>query len=77
LTVQVEQGILTIEGRVDRDTPGDLLRREFQLVPFFRQFRITEAIATENIKATLKNGVLNLELPKAESAKPRKIPISD
>ncbi len=75
LSIQVEQGILTIDGRVERDTPGRVLVREFTLTPFFRQFRITEAIDTERIRASLKNGVLRLELPKAEEAKPRKIPV--
>lgn len=75
LSVQVEQGILTIEGRIRRDTPGNLLRREFALVPFFRQFRVTEAIDPQKIRAALKNGVLRLDLHKAEKAKPRQIPV--
>lgn len=75
LSVQVEQGILTIEGKVDRETPGELVRREFALVPFFRQFRITDAVNTGRIRATMRNGVLRLELPKAEEARPRRIPI--
>lgn len=75
LSVQVEQGILTIEGRVERDTPGQLLNREFSYASFFRQFRITEAVDTEKIRARLANGVLRLELPKAEAAKPRRIPL--
>ena len=75
LSIQVEQGILTIDGRVQRDTPGRVLAREFTLTPFFRQFRITEAIDAEKIRASLRNGVLRLELPKAEEAKPRKIPV--
>ena len=75
LSVQVEQGILTLEGRVDRPHLPNVLRREFVLVPFFRQFRITEAIDTEKIRATMQNGVLCLELPKAEQVKPRRIPV--
>ena len=75
LSVQVEQGILTIEGRQQPGNSGDLLHREFALAPFFRQFRIAEQIDTTRIRAALKNGVLTLELPKAEAAKPRQIPI--
>jgi len=75
LSVQVEQGVLTIEGRQNRETPGDLVHREFALTPFFRQFRIAEQIDTTRLRAALKNGVLTLELPKAEAAKPRQIPV--
>ena len=75
LSVQVEKGILTIEGKVERDTPGNLLRREFALSSFFRQFKLTETVDSDKIRASLKHGVLRLELPKAEAAKPRKIPL--
>ncbi len=73
LSVQVDKGILTIEGRVKGDGPAGVIRREFTLVPFFRQFRITEAIDPQKIRAALKNGVLRLDLHKAEKAKPRQI----
>lgn len=75
LSVQVEQGILTIEGRITHETPGSLVQREFALIPFFRQFRITEAIDPNRIRASLKHGVLRLDLMKAEKAKPRQIPV--
>ena len=62
LSVQVEQGILTIEGRITHEMPGSLVQREFALIPFFRQFRITEAIDPNRIRASLKHGVLRLDL---------------
>ncbi len=75
LSVNVENGILTIEGKVERQAAKDMISREFDLTSFYRQFRISETIDTEKIKATLKNGVLTLLLPKVEKAKPRQIPI--
>lgn len=75
LSIQVEQGILTIEGRVEPSGPAGAVRREFTLLPFFRQFRITEVIDPAKIRANLKNGVLRLELFLAEAAKPRRIPV--
>jgi HSP20 family protein len=75
LSVHVEQGILTLEGRVERVEPENVLWKEFDLTSFYRQFRIAESIDTEAIRATMKNGVLDLTLPKAEKAKPRQIPI--
>jgi HSP20 family protein len=75
LSVHVEQGILTLEGRVKAGTSGNLVRQEFALTPFFRQFRITEAIDPQKIRAALNNGVLRLDLFKAEKARPRQIPV--
>lgn len=75
LSVQVEQGVLTIEGKQSREALSETLSREFVLAPFFRQFRVAEQIDTARIRATLRNGVLTLELPRAEQAKPRQIRI--
>ncbi|UCF31788.1 MAG: Hsp20/alpha crystallin family protein [bacterium] len=75
LAVNVENGVLTIEGKVEREEKAGYLRREFALTSFYRQFRIAETIDTERIKAALKNGVLHLTLPKIERAKARRIPI--
>lgn len=75
LSIDVENGILTIEGKVSAGDTGMLLGQEFDLTSFFRQFRVAETIDTDKIRATLKDGVLNLTLPKAERAKPRKIAV--
>ena len=74
LKVNVEQGVLTIEGKVDAGNGGSLLQ-EFALTSFYRQFRIAETIDTEKIRASMKNGVLHLTLPKVPRAKPRQVPV--
>jgi len=42
---------------------------------FFRQFEVGDQIDAENIKAELKYGVLKLELPIAQSAKPKQVEV--
>jgi HSP20 family protein len=49
--------------------------REFELVNFFRQFELSEHVDQEKIAARLNNGVLMLQLPRAEKAKPRQIQV--
>jgi HSP20 family molecular chaperone IbpA len=75
LSVRVEQGILTIEGRPEGAMAGNAIRREFALIPFYRQFQVTEVIDPEKIRASLKHGVLRLDLHKAEKARPRQVPV--
>jgi HSP20 family molecular chaperone IbpA len=76
LKVQVEDGILTIEGKIGESKREHLLIKEFEPVNFFRQFEISEIIDQERISAELKHGVLTLNLPKAEAAKPKQIEVT-
>lgn len=75
LSIKVDDGILTIEGKVERGVDRNYLSKEFELTSFFRQFRIAEVIDVERISAVMKNGILNLTLPKIEKAKPRQIKV--
>lgn len=75
LDVRVENNLLTIRGKASNAAPGDPVYREYGLVNFFRQFELSDRVNQANISAELKNGVLTLNLPKAEEAKPRKIEI--
>lgn len=75
LNVRVDEDVLTIEGRVRHaDHKGNLLN-EYDLVDYWRQFRLSEEIDAERISAEIKHGALTLRLPKAEPAKPRQIQI--
>ena len=52
-----------------------LLIGEYETGMFRRKFNIPQLIDRDRIRARLHNGVLDVELPKAEQAKPRKIQI--
>lgn len=75
LNIRVDGGLLSIQGKSMHTIRGDLLHGEYQLVDFFRQFELSEAVNQGKIAAELKHGVLTLHLPKAEKAKPRQVEI--
>jgi len=75
--VELEKNILTIYGRVENGKPQEhtLVFSEYEVGDYERAFSLPEEIDQEKIKATVKHGVLRLELPKAEKVKPKKIAI--
>lgn len=54
----------------------DLLVGEYDTGIFKRKFSIPQLIDRDKIRARLHNGVLDIELPKAAQAQPRRIEIS-
>lgn len=76
LVVDLEQNELTVSA-VSRYTPGSgrAMRSEFGSLPYKRVFTLSDMVDRENIKAVIKDGVLDLFLPKAESMKPKRIEI--
>ena len=76
--VNVENGLLTIEGRIEF-TKYEGLRpvyTEYNIGPYRRSFRISNQVDQSKIEAEMKDGVVTLTLPKTEKAKPRRITIS-
>jgi HSP20 family protein len=78
--VELENDILTISSvkkdeYEDKDDNGNMYRREFSYQSFQRSFRFPQdMVNAEKIRATYKDGILKLELPKLDKkkTKPRK-----
>jgi HSP20 family protein len=77
LEITVEDGVLTVEGVQEARIPEGFtcLTREYGRGTFKRSFRLADDIDESNIAARMKNGVLDVELPRSEKVKPRKIKI--
>ena len=75
--VSYDNGVLTIAAKAKaRQGAGHrYVWREYGVGPFYRQFTLNTPVDADAIRAELKSGVLELYVPKAESAKPRKIPV--
>ena len=75
INVEVEDGILTIKGDkhgFDEDSNATILRRELKHSAFERKFTLGESLDGDNIKANFKDGLLSIEIPKIEPAKPER-----
>jgi len=80
IEVKVENGTLTLRGekRQEKETTADSAHRiERVYGTFHRSFTLPSSVDAEKIKARYRDGVLELVLPKADQAKPRRIAITE
>ena len=78
IDIDVENNTLTIRGERKRDQEfkrESAYRMERIYGSFARSFTLPRTVDASRITAGYKNGVLELKLPKAEEAKPKKIEI--
>ena len=74
LDVVTEGDELIIHGRVEYPaSPPDY--QEFELGDYHRAFALTEDLDANGISATLRDGVLRVEIPKSPGVQPKKIPV--
>jgi len=75
--ITLEKNVLTIAGRVDTPDrkPYKLAHSEYEEGDYERSFVLSQGVDQDGIKATVRNGVLRLVLPKAREAVARKIPV--
>ena len=76
--VVLKNGVLTITGTLSTASYEKLapLYTEYNIGNYIRQFTLNEEIDESHIKARMKNGVLEVELPKREQARPRRIEVT-
>ena len=75
LTIEVEEGVLTIAGNkhgLFDDEGAKVIRKELKQSSFKRQFELGEQLNGDKVKASFKSGLLSIEIPKIEPKKPKK-----
>lgn len=78
-SLEVKDGTLTLSGerKFDEAADGVQYHRVERLAGrFSRSFTLPQIVKSEEIKATYRDGVLEIHVPKAEEAKPKQIAIS-
>ncbi|HUF77563.1 MAG TPA: Hsp20/alpha crystallin family protein [Thermoanaerobaculia bacterium] len=79
IEITLENNMLKLSGerRFEKDTKEENYHRvERSYGTFLRTFSLPSQVDSEGVKAAFKEGVLTIEIPKAEEAKPRKIAIN-
>ena len=76
LDVTVEGRVLRIEGRVE-PVPESVRTHVDELAAGdgHREFGLSEDLDASKVRASLRHGVLRIELPKSDRLRPRSIPI--
>lgn len=78
IDLTVENNVLTVSARraFDRSETDELVASERPQGVFRRQVFLGESLDTGKVEASYEAGVLTVEVPVLESARPRQIPVS-
>jgi HSP20 family protein len=77
--ITLEDNVLTVRGErrfADEETRESYHRIERAYGAFHRSFHLPANVRADKVKATFTDGILKIEVPKAEESRPRKIEIS-
>ncbi len=78
--ITMDRNVLTIQGKreaTESGHDGKVLRSERVSGNYRRRLTLPETIDRDGISATYENGVLEVTLPKAAEAQPRKIAVGE
>ena len=75
--IDLDRNLLTIRGLITAKNPGEckLVYREYESGHFERSFTLGDTIDRNGVEAHMKNGVLQLHLPKLKAVQPRRIEV--
>jgi HSP20 family protein len=79
VNIEVDDNVLTIKGerKSEHEHKGEgYYRVERSFGSFSRSVKLPEGVDADGIQASFDNGVLEVQIPKPEQAKPRKVQIS-
>jgi HSP20 family protein len=79
ISISVSDGMLRISGERKADSEikeDDYYCCEHTYGKFYRSINLPTAVKSDKIKATLKNGILEIHLPKAEEVKSKPVEIA-
>ena len=75
--VRLENGLLSIRAdlAVKPEPEWQSIYDEYRVGSYYREFTLSDRVDVNEIKASMKDGVLELRLPKAERHRPRSIEV--
>ena len=79
INVHLEDGTLIISGERKSETVGEdteIHRQERYYGKFSRALTLPVTVSIDQVKASFKDGILTVTLPKAEEAKPKQIDVT-
>ncbi len=78
VSISLTDDVLTVKGEKKQETEEkkrNYYRTECSYGAFQRSFRLPVPVKSDEIKATFKNGILEVVIPKAEEVRPKDIQI--
>ena len=77
IKVKLEEGVLSIDATqaAEVDATWTPIYAEYRVGGYHREFTLSEAIDVDRIRAKMRDGVLELHLPKSQKHRPRQIAV--
>ncbi|GAA6133808.1 Hsp20/alpha crystallin family protein [Oceaniserpentilla sp. 4NH20-0058] len=78
MSISVNEGVLTVSGKREsrhEETNNKLHRVERSYGSFTRSFTLPDNVNAKSINASFEEGVLNIDIPKSNEEKPKRIQV--